>query len=356
MKKSFLTLLVVLSIIKLKAAVILVNNSSNSPSNFSNIDTAMAAANPSDTIYISGSMYGYGNFTITKPITIIGTGVNPQKQLPYTSVVNDIGMSANLSNVSIKGLIISGSLTMAYGTQNFNLEYCFFSAGIVRLNSACTDNKISNCIFQAGGYNRNIDGFDPCGGYYSGCFNLLIQNCIFSGNVSGLNIPGTVIQNNIFLGSLAFNGTNIINNGGCYTTSYVINATIQNNIFYGADPNQYQSGCAFNNNITYHPSNTFAALSGTGNLDNVNPQFVNFPAGGGAFGWAYNFDLQATSPGNNAGTDGTDIGYLGGNFPSSTFGETYNMPVIRQMNITNTNVPQNGNVNVKLRSTKARSN
>jgi hypothetical protein len=158
------------------------------------------------------------------------------------------------------------------------------------------------------------------------------------------------------LGNLCFNGTNTINNGGCYTTSYIINATIQNNIFYRADPTQYTSGCAFNHNISYNPSGTFTNLNGTGNFDNTNPQFVNFPSGGDYFNWTHNYDLSPSSPGNNAGTDGTDIGIYGGTFPVNPYGETYNMPVIRQMNITNTNVPQNGNVNVKVRSTKSRGN
>jgi hypothetical protein len=344
--------------IQVNATILLVNNTTNSPGDYSNIDTAMAAANIGDTIYISGSPYGYGNFTISKSVTIIGTGVNPQKQIPYTTSVGQIVMAYNLSNVKVSGLIIGGSFLMSPGTNNFDIEYCYFTSGVLQLNSNCTNLKVSNCIFQSNnnGNARNIDGFEPCGGYYGSCVNLLIQNCIFNGNVSGLNIPGTVIQNNIFLGILAFNGVNVINNGGCYTTSYVINVTIQNNIFYRADPTQFASGCTFNHNITYNPSGTFAILSGTGNLDNTNPQFVNFPAGGDYFNWTHNYALQAASPGNNASTDGTDIGMFGGTFPITTTGETYNMPVIRQMNVTNTNVPQNGNVNVKVRSTKSRTN
>jgi hypothetical protein len=37
-------------------------------------------------------------------------------------------------------------------------------------------------------------------------------------------------------------------------------------------------------------------------------------------------------------------------------GEVYNMPVIRKMMIQNTSVPQNGNIDVKVRSTKSRTN
>lgn len=359
MKKTFITMILMLALIKLNAAILQVNNSTNSPVTFTNVTDAITAANNGDTIYIAGTIYPYGNFTITKEITILGTGANPQKQLPYVSSVGEIDMTSNLSHVKISGLYITGRLLLAPGTNYLSVEYCFFSAMHIQLNNNCNNTKISGNIF----YNysqtrwRNIDGFDQCGGYYGACTNLLIENNVFNGSISGLNIPGTVIQNNIFLvNNPAFDGINVYNNGGCYTTSYISNATIQNNIFYRADPTQFTSGCTFNNNITYHPSNTFSALSGTGNLDNINPDFINFPAAGDYFGWAYNFNLQAVSPGNNAGTDGTDIGIYGGTFPVTTSGETYNMPVVRQMNITNTNVPQNGNINVKIRSTKSRTN
>ncbi len=359
MKKTTLTMLLMLAIIKINAAVLQVNNSTNSPVTYTNVTDAITAANAGDTIYISGSIYPYGNFTITKSLTIIGTGANPQKQLPYISGVGEIAMTSNLSNVKISGLHIGGRLLLSNGTNDFNVEYCYFSARHIQLNNNCNNIKISGNIFINNNQSRwrNIDGFDECGGYYTGCTNLLIQNNLFNGSVSGLNIPGTVIQNNIFLvDNSAFDGINVYNNGGCYTTSYIINATIANNIFYRAEPLAFTSGCAFNNNISYHPSSTVGAMPGAGNLDNTNPLFINFPASGANFDFSHNYNLQATSPAINAGSDGTDIGFYGGLFINTTTGETYNMPIVRQMNIMNTSVPQNGNINVKVRSTKSRTN
>ena len=116
------------------------------------------------------------------------------------------------------------------------------------------------------------------------------------------------------------------NNGGCYTTSYIYNATIQNNIFYKADPIAFTGGCAMNNNISYSPSATFSPMTGNGNLDNVDPQFVNFPAAGAPFGFSYDFHINAASPAHLAGSDGKDMGIYGGTFPCSLYGEVYNMP------------------------------
>jgi hypothetical protein len=97
-------------------------------------------------------------------------------------------------------------------------------------------------------------------------------------------------------------------------------------------------------------------LGGT-NIDNVDPQFVNITLATG-FNINYNYTLQAASPAHNAGSDGTDLGYYGG--PSvvdlTRRGEVINMPVVRQMTIQNITVPQNGNINVKVRSTISRVN
>jgi hypothetical protein len=96
-------------------------------------------------------------------------------------------------------------------------------------------------------------------------------------------------------------------------------------------------------------------LGGT-NIDNTDPLFILAPATGGYLP-SHNFSLLAGSPAINSGNDGTNIGITGGSSNINTVtGEVFNMPVIRKMNIQNTNVPQSGNVNVKVRSTKARTN
>jgi hypothetical protein len=60
------------------------------------------------------------------------------------------------------------------------------------------------------------------------------------------------------------------------------------------------------------------------------------------------------SPGHNAGTDGTDIGLYGGNNAFSETGEHPDMPVVRVMNIDNNTVPSQGNINVHVKVTTAK--
>lgn len=122
--------------------------------------------------------------------------------------------------------------------------------------------------------------------------------------------------------------------------------------FYNADPIANTTSCTYSNNISFSTGTPYANMIGTGNLDNVNPEFVNVT--NGAYTTAFNFHLSNFSPAIGASSTGDDIGIYGGSFTATTTGETSNLPVIRTMDIQNLNVIQNGNVNVKVRSTKAR--
>jgi hypothetical protein len=162
----------------------------------------------------------------------------------------------------------------------------------------------------------------------------------------GFNFPNGIIQNNTFIYSTPATGL----------FSYISNAVIQNNIFYNCNPSNGVSNSTYDNNITYSTAGPLPILGGS-NIDNTDPLFVNI-TNYYAFGVANNYNLQVGSPAINAGADATDIGYYGGSsvINLSPRGEIYNMPQVRKMQIINTNVPQNGNVNVKVRSTKSRTN
>jgi hypothetical protein len=142
-----------------------------------------------------------------------------------------------------------------------------------------------------------------------------------------------LISNNIFIGgSQSF-----------YTTH---NSLIQNNIFYGNNPLGAVNS-TFNNNISY--ANTATALpygTNSGNLNkvDVDPLFTTYPGGG--FSYDHDFHLKASSPGKNAGTDGTDIGLYGGTGFSET-GEPP-IPVVQIFSIQNGVVAPGGKLKVRI--------
>lgn len=344
--KRILSIGLVLLFWQAKGAVF---NVSNLPGNgflYNNVDAAMSAASPGDTIYVHGSNILYPDFTITKSIVIIGTGGFPQTEFGLTSSFNRITFTSNTSNIELNGVAIDYYHIDFYAVSNIHnvvVKNCYFNQSTysnIRFTnmSNSSDIRIFNNVL-GGGNTQKIEF-----GSNTNCFNIIIDHNIINGSIQNLNIINTIIQNNIFYNpssGTAFTGSNSF-------------AIVSNNIFYNCEASVNMTSGIYNNNMTYSTSGTLAILGGS-NFDNVNPQFVNAPNTGNYL-FTNNFNLQAGSPAIAAGGDGLDLGYYGGLQQVSPIGEPLNVPVIRKMNIQNTSVPQNGNVNVKVRSTKSRDN
>src|SRR5690348_3604854 len=98
MKQYVLTSILALSLaLNSFATVITVDNNANSPGQYSGLQTAINSAAPGDTLYVSGSVTSYGNVTINRRLTVIGTGYNPLKQMPLVSTVGTITLDSVLS-------------------------------------------------------------------------------------------------------------------------------------------------------------------------------------------------------------------------------------------------------------------
>ena len=66
-----------------------------------------------------------------------------------------------------------------------------------------------------------------------------------------------------------------------------------------------------------------------------------------------NFQLPATPPGHNAGTDGTDVGIYGSGFPFRMEGYPQDFPRLQSFDISNTIVPPGGIIEINLKATRA---
>ena len=336
-------LIAILFFAKAYATVRTVNNTNAGAGQYLQLDAAIIASNPGDTIYVSKSATAYASFTISKSITIIGPGTFAQTQIPFGATLNQVTINSNISNITLKGLKIFSTIVNATtNVHQLTISDNYFgpSAGITFSGiSNCSDFIISNNIFTSSGdaiYSYNTGG----------SFNFIVENNIFAqSKITAFNFPNGLIQNNTFCNT---NGGNAFGNFNAVPSGLLI----KNNIFYNSHPSNNTSSCTFLNNITYSTTVTYPVLGGT-NIDNTDPLFMNV-ATSGAFSINYNYDLQSSSLANNAGTDGTDLGYYGGTTHVSILGEPQNVPVIRAMDIPNNNIPLNGNVNVKVLSTKAR--
>ena len=214
--------------------------------------------------------------------------------------------------------------------------------------------------------------------------NVIIERCYIGGNISLVADTGVVIKNNITYGyiyaSTAYNlvvannfimygnivgpqvSTILVNNNIFINSSSASNSkytTFDNNIFWYCNDNmaQSESFCIFDNDVTITGNGyTLPTGNNTGSGDVLNPSplFVstNIPINGLTYQTLanYNWQITSSSPAHNGGTDGTDIGIYGGTYPLPNLTGTSNIPQITNLTITNSSVPQNGNLNVELKA------
>jgi hypothetical protein len=176
--------------------------------------------------------------------------------------------------------------------------------------------------------------------------NIIIMNNIINSYISG-GRSTTVISNNIFLNCSAFSD--------CQSS------TISNNIFYYGSIGS-TSYCSFSNNMAFGISSNIVTGTNTGSGNIMaDPKFVYiYSISNHDYNDQNNYHLQTTSPALNAGTDGTDLGIFGGQYPwPDTYIPNYvqcvqtTIPQVTELNIQNSSVPANGNLNFSVKAVKA---
>ncbi|MEP7265078.1 MAG: hypothetical protein ABI772_11300 [Bacteroidota bacterium] len=332
--KLFILLIVIAFSHQLNATVRTVNNNNPSPGQFTTISAAISAAVSGDTLYISGSPTTYtGVSGLTKLLTFIGTGHNPDKQNPLVSNVDFLSVPFNGSKFIGINFISGLNLTSLNGTITY--EHCRFNNSMVINNTGTFIFK--KCIFMN---SPGTNALSPIN------VTATFTNCVFKFGInsssSNMTLSGSA-TNCMFLGS-AFT----------YAGGTMNNFSFTNNIFYGISPQIVGTNTAttMTNNISYNcPNNNFNAVTLVGNIVNSNPLFTTYVPS--FFKYTDNYVLQAASPGANAGTDGKDIGLYGGpdgvNF---RMGGDPSIPQIRQMNIQDNSVPLGSPFIINIISTK----
>lgn len=320
----------------------------DSPSHvYTTFATAIAGASNGDTILIQPSSTSYGNLTISKSITVIGMGYAPELNNGETSYVGNITVTA--SNVKIAGLNVSGYVSPGNNVTDLLVEDCSITAGVYA--SAVGNANIT--------YRGNV------------IRNLIVLNATPTNSLN-VTITNNLIQNignnafQYFNDTTIFNNNTIIGDQGHY--SYIIfyipiNLVCQNNIWLFTNNTMAivdQAGgnpIIHNNSLTYHYGTpTITALNGTGNLDNENPFFVNIPANNPYWAADNDYNLGASSAGNDAGTDGNDVGIYNGYYDFDMRGYPTELPYLTEMSISNNMIPAGSNLNVNLKANANKTN
>ncbi len=396
-----LTLLLAFSAFAASAQTIrIADNNPNAPTGpniYATVQAAHDAAVAGDIVFVQPSLTSYGGVTVNKQITLRGIGFNTGKDLSYTSTVGDIALtnradnSSNASGTIIDGIAMNflyignptGSFTYTLSNvtiKNSTMNSIWRFTGYAPLqNITLTRNTIYFLLFVeassdglqiyqnviTGGMQFGIVTSVPGAGNPCNCAvsaggtltSSIISNNIFlqaSNTIFNSNVSSLIITNNNFLG-----GNNV--SGSRFLSGKLTDAIVSNNIFHGCAPNSSTGSFernVFTNNLSFGTTNNALPPAGTGvgntgsnNLINLDPLFVNAPYNT-AYAGTMNFNLQAASPAKNAGSDGTDIGITGGAYPITTgnilLGPTA-APVIMSFNPA-AMVPQNQPVKTNIKA------
>jgi len=329
------------------STVYTVDNRPDSGAEYTSVNPAIQAAAAGDTIYIHPSSTSYNNVTVDRRITLLGPGHDPANSEGLRATLSTITIGQNCSYTLISGLAVS-SVDGYSDASN--------SDSILIINNLITSSVrgyfngsgskywiIEGNYFTSSAYIINGNGSD----YW------YVRNNVIYGYVTGFNHT-TLFTNNLFINGDSGGGATIFSG-----SNDVASPIVSNNMFIFTDPDVTNITYSGSMPITYTKCLTWksgggtdlAALPGSGNLDNLNPDFNNIPTSITDF---YNNDytLASGSPAIGAATDGGDIGIFGRNFPYDIHGRPHSMPYPISMTILNTVVQPGQDINVQFKASQ----
>jgi hypothetical protein len=327
MKKFCYTSLIIILLLfagQTEAQNLIAVQNGGAPTFYTKLDTAIVHASDGDTLYLSGGAYSLtcDVYSINKRIHIVGAGFRPDTSfvtsLTFIKILSQYAypyflVESGASGGSINGVQLDGSIEFNSSdcVTNFEIRNCLLY--YIRLNNSKNNLIIGNSLsFIYGGESNYI--LNNIMDYHNSIKNGIIKNNIFmsSGQPILLSSFGCIFENNIFL------------NQSFEYDSY--DNQFYNNLFIISDPFSGYSNIGFNN--IFNQTNIF--------LNQSRPYFS----------FSDDYHLLSTSPGKNAGKDGTDIGIYGGQYPWKD-GKPFNPHF--QKAIISHNTDNNGNLNVQIK-------
>ncbi len=272
---------------------------------FPNINAAIAAAYAKDTIYLPGGAILFtGGISLSKRLIIVGVGHYPDSTTATTTtrINTSINIFPGADSGSISGCYLE---SVAFGAHdqsaivnNFRIERCKINALTFTADYATIGNPQNtiireNVIVSAVGGTAFLTVFEKNIFYLDMGYNVMatfLNNIFYVSSNFTTGASGSIFNNNIIItnssATISLGTYNVYNNNLFCSTS-----TIMGFVTCGST-----NTCT--NNIYYQLAvNTF-----------VNATTTNFS-------YSNNYRLKSTSPGKNAGGDGTDVGIFGTPFP-----------------------------------------
>ena len=323
-----LVMLFAMNVSAVQAKTWRINNDPAAKVDFLSINDAMASLEvyAGDVLYLDPACR-LPEQTITKGVTVIGTGYNLTDS--EQAMVEGIKISAD--NIKLTGINIGGSVSWGSSHSNITIERC----------------KAQGISIKPLKYSYDCDGVNIIGcyiiDYIAGDGNpLVLRNSIVLGRVS--RIKNGIISNNVIIHDTGATTTEFvlfyITNSTHTTTSDNAVATYNHNTIQNTAVTDYNS---INNNVLSNdaahtwadfPTNKFIGAK-------VEDIFVN------EGNQEEKYRLKEGSPALGYGTNGVDCGAFDGLYPYVVNGRPQFVPYIYDAQIPNT--PTDGKLNITLK-------
>lgn len=316
---------------------------SGGPAVYTDLDSAITAAQPGDKLYLSGGTFALpaGQYVFSKPLHLIGAGMHPDSSgvTGTTSIAitpQHFLITTAASGSSFTGIVFGGNGSVAYGTSaddddptGMIFQRCEFKRGLYLgfAEGASSSSSLDECVVRGGGTIQ----FQGRGG------QAVVTRCIIDGCPVNLFRPsGLFMKNCVVLDARLQNSDNPI---------------VQNCVFtYNGAPLWQVSGAQVSNCLV-----TGGSMFSNSNTSTETNNIFGIPAGSifvneadNAFQYSDDLHLVPGSPGAGTGNDGHDIGLYGTHAPFKAGNVPYN-PHYQQADIAPA-TDWNGGLPVQIRT------
>ena len=316
-----------------------VNNNSTKKANFVDINAAMASADvvAGDTLYLDPGSVLASAQTISKAVTVIGTGYFLQNGMVAATINNTVSITAE--GTKLNGVYVNGEVNIQ--ANNITLERCKINKHVYSYKGPRYGLTVLQCFINNPNTANSIQGEFRNATIKN---NIIISSYIYYSSSSYTtaiyNVHDSEIANNYIAVNNTYNNREVLYN--------VTNSQIYNNIIrHAKDPNFiFANSDAVNNNSIYnnvitaakdkYPNLTDIVYLGSASMSSVFAPGTSDAA----------YRLKEGSPAKGAGFGGADCGPYGGATPYVESGLPLYHPYIKKAIVAGKSV--NGVVDVEL--------
>jgi hypothetical protein len=282
------------------------------PNMYATLQAAHDAATAGDIIYVESSPDAYGDLTVTKQLTIVGTGYLLDENHIYVrstlpAKMGKLVFKSGSANSIVEGLTILNSIDVVRASnitiRRNNLESGAINILTIETGQQVTYSSVSN-ISIIGNY---LTGFNAHPSQ-NAAVNYTISNLVIANNsIDYIYYANGTPYPHLILSAAIYN--NIIR----YGTNPIWNTSVHNNIFVMADGATLNISGA-NNTVSNNLSADVDCLpAGNGNVNGIilADTFLGLSGNTKDTQWK----LKSGSPAIGAGVGGVDCGMYGGDTP-----------------------------------------